>query len=54
LKGGLTTQNILDLPAAQRPEIINDRGLCLGLHYPLPCGMVVSPEQRKYGGFSGK
>ena len=26
LEGGLTDQNILDLPADQRPEIINDRG----------------------------
>jgi len=26
LEGGLTAQNILDLPEAQRPEIINDRG----------------------------
>ena len=26
LEGGLTDQNILDCPAAQRPEIINDRG----------------------------
>ncbi len=26
LEGGLTDQNILDLPADQRPELINDRG----------------------------
>jgi putative transposase len=26
LEGGLTDQNILDLPADQRPEVINDRG----------------------------
>jgi len=26
LEGGLTDQNILDLPADQRPEIMNDRG----------------------------
>ncbi|MBM3851126.1 MAG: transposase family protein [Verrucomicrobia bacterium] len=26
LEGGLTDQNILDLPEDQRPEIINDRG----------------------------
>lgn len=26
LEGGLTDQNILDLPEAQRPEIMNDRG----------------------------
>ena len=26
LEGGLTEQNILDLPAAQRPEVLNDRG----------------------------
>lgn len=26
LEGGLTDQNILDLPEAQRPEVINDRG----------------------------
>ena len=26
LEGGLAEQNILDLPAAQRPELINDRG----------------------------
>ena len=26
LEGGLTDQNILDLPEAQRPEVMNDRG----------------------------
>lgn len=26
LEGGLTDQNILDLPEEQRPEITNDRG----------------------------
>jgi len=26
LEGGLADQNILDLPEAQRPEVINDRG----------------------------